>query len=125
MLRRPPRSTRTDTLFPYTTLFRSNDREANERARLFAQTQASVYNGVAATWVPRYRQATFGAFLTGKADAEAALDFAYHDVLAAFEPFLGAIPASRPLILAGHSQGSLHLMQIGRGSCRARVGNYV
>src|SRR3546814_5394396 len=25
MLRRPPRSTRTDTLFPYTTLFRSHD----------------------------------------------------------------------------------------------------
>src|SRR3546814_20878025 len=25
MLRRPPRSTRTDTLFPYTTLFRSNE----------------------------------------------------------------------------------------------------
>src|SRR3546814_4966407 len=39
MLRRPPRSTRTDTLFPYTTLFRSGighdlrahyDRDANE-----------------------------------------------------------------------------------------------
>src|SRR3546814_7394674 len=26
MIRRPPRSTRTDTLFPYTTLFRSNMR---------------------------------------------------------------------------------------------------
>src|SRR3546814_2044025 len=26
MIRRPPRSTRTDTLFPYTTLFRSNVR---------------------------------------------------------------------------------------------------
>src|SRR3546814_5303558 len=26
MIRRPPRSTRTDTLFPYTTLFRSYDR---------------------------------------------------------------------------------------------------
>src|SRR3546814_4519841 len=25
MIRRPPRSTRTDTLFPYTTLFRSED----------------------------------------------------------------------------------------------------
>src|SRR3546814_14060965 len=25
MVRRPPRSTRTDTLFPYTTLFRSHD----------------------------------------------------------------------------------------------------
>src|SRR3546814_1891595 len=28
MIRRPPRSTRTDTLFPYTTLFRSPDRLA-------------------------------------------------------------------------------------------------
>src|SRR3546814_6878375 len=27
MIRRPPRSTRTDTLFPYTTLFRSDDRD--------------------------------------------------------------------------------------------------
>src|SRR3546814_1280400 len=27
MIRRPPRSTRTDTLFPYTTLFRSRDRK--------------------------------------------------------------------------------------------------
>src|SRR3546814_1492787 len=28
MIRRPPRSTRTDTLFPYTTLFRSRNAEA-------------------------------------------------------------------------------------------------
>src|SRR3546814_15276473 len=28
MIQRPPRSTRTDTLFPYTTLFRSNDFES-------------------------------------------------------------------------------------------------
>src|SRR3546814_7854973 len=28
MIRPPPRSTRTDTLFPYTTLFRSHDRTA-------------------------------------------------------------------------------------------------
>src|SRR3546814_4387275 len=28
MIRRPPRSTRTDTLFPYTTLFRSTDADA-------------------------------------------------------------------------------------------------
>src|SRR3546814_12638761 len=27
LIRRPPRSTRTDTLFPYTTLFRSHDRQ--------------------------------------------------------------------------------------------------
>src|SRR3546814_6280645 len=31
MIRRPPRSTRTDTLFPYTTLFRSLDPAALER----------------------------------------------------------------------------------------------
>src|SRR3546814_7038520 len=29
MIRRPPRSTRTDTLFPYTTLFRSRDDHRN------------------------------------------------------------------------------------------------
>src|SRR3546814_16018963 len=29
MIRRPPRSTRTDTLFPYTTLFRSNAGEVS------------------------------------------------------------------------------------------------
>src|SRR3546814_6055883 len=28
MIRRPPRSTRTDTLFPYTTLFRSDEKAA-------------------------------------------------------------------------------------------------
>src|SRR3546814_7372396 len=33
MVRRPPRSTRTDTLFPYTTLFRSADRENEPRQR--------------------------------------------------------------------------------------------
>src|SRR3546814_7558391 len=32
MIRRPPRSTRTDTLFPYTTLFRSDTREFRVKA---------------------------------------------------------------------------------------------
>src|SRR3546814_15149773 len=32
MIRRPPRSTRTDTLFPYTTLFRSDQREQQQDA---------------------------------------------------------------------------------------------
>src|SRR3546814_3659439 len=31
MLRRPPKSTRTDTLFPYTTLFRSEYNKARDR----------------------------------------------------------------------------------------------
>src|SRR3546814_20656849 len=33
MIRRPPRSTRTDTLFPYTTLFRSGAGELSARQR--------------------------------------------------------------------------------------------
>src|SRR3546814_15346575 len=36
MIRRPPRSTRTDTLFPYTTLFRSR----TYSSRAFAKVQA-------------------------------------------------------------------------------------
>src|SRR3546814_10647216 len=32
MIRRPPRSTRTDTLFPYTTLFRAGDRAGHQAA---------------------------------------------------------------------------------------------
>src|SRR3546814_5992263 len=32
MIRRPPRSTRTDTLFPYTTLFRSRGRKSSGSA---------------------------------------------------------------------------------------------
>src|SRR3546814_4200710 len=37
MIRRPPRSTRTDTLFPYTTLFRSMAIDAVERLRAVAE----------------------------------------------------------------------------------------
>src|SRR3546814_941664 len=37
MIRRPPRSTRTDTLFPYTTLFRSYRSLFNPGQRRFAQ----------------------------------------------------------------------------------------
>src|SRR3546814_11964058 len=34
MIRRPPRSTRTDTLFPYTTLFRSGGQQRGDRLPL-------------------------------------------------------------------------------------------
>src|SRR3546814_7306832 len=41
MIRRPPRSTRTDTLFPYTTLFRSSDyRSSEDTADLSARSPA-------------------------------------------------------------------------------------
>src|SRR3546814_1086915 len=40
MIRRPPRSTRTDTLFPYTTLFRSHSSRPHIAARLKQPTRA-------------------------------------------------------------------------------------
>src|SRR3546814_9002987 len=45
MIRRPPRSTRTDTLFPYTTLFRSQDLALIDAARaisLFEQAEVPI-----------------------------------------------------------------------------------
>ena len=85
--------------------------DANDRAALFLRGQASAFNGAAAIWAPRYRQATFGAFLTSKKQAQQALDFAYRDVLAAFDQFVKEA-GDRPIILAGHSQGALHLSRL-------------
>jgi hypothetical protein len=88
------------------------DADSDKRLGIFLRSQASAFNGVAAIWAPRYRQATFGAFLTDKPEAGRAIDLAYGDVLAAFEVFLAAQPADRPIILAGHSQGALHLLRL-------------
>ncbi|AQR75605.1 DUF3089 domain-containing protein [Sphingomonas sp. LM7] len=88
-----------------------DNEDANTRAALFLRGQASAFNSVGEIWAPRYRQATFGAFLTSKASAQQALDFAYRDVLAAFDAFV-AQAGDRPIFLAGHSQGALHLSRL-------------
>src|SRR3546814_14254329 len=45
MMRRPPRSTRTDTLFPYTTLFRSHDgRHEQQTDQRHAPDQFNIDN---------------------------------------------------------------------------------
>lgn len=88
-----------------------DDQDANDRAALFLRGQASVFNDVGLIWSPRYRQATFGAFLTSKAEAAKALDLAYGDIAAAFDQFLKEA-GDRPIILAGHSQGALHLTRL-------------
>ncbi len=82
------------------------------RTRLFVQSQASVFNQDAEIWAPRYRQAAYGAFLLDSADARSALDLAYSDVAAAFDAFLKEVPPESPIILAGHSQGALHLERL-------------
>ncbi len=89
-----------------------DDTETNERLDKFTRMQASVFNGVAAVWAPRYRQATFGTFLKPSPDADAALLLAFSDVERAFSSFVAALPADTPILLAGHSQGARHLMRL-------------
>jgi hypothetical protein len=116
----PTRSPRASVFFIHPTSFLESsawnapldDTESQNRARLFVRSQASAFNSVGAVWAPKYRQATFGAYLTNEADARRALDFAYRDVLAAYEEFLREAPAGRPIILAAHSQGSAHLLRL-------------
>lgn len=89
-----------------------DDAESQDRARLFIRGMASPFNRAREIWVPRYRQATFGAFLTDDPQARQALDAAYADVAMAFDYFVASVPKDTPIILAGHSQGSLHLARL-------------
>ncbi|MET0250328.1 MAG: DUF3089 domain-containing protein [Sphingobium sp.] len=88
-----------------------DDKEATETAQRFVRAQASALGSAGDVWAPRYRQANFGAFLTDKPEGAKALDAAYRDVEAAFATFLRANPKG-PLILAGHSQGTQHLLRL-------------
>src|SRR3546814_18383261 len=62
MTRRPPRSTRTDTLFPYTTLFRSLDNE------LIEACQSAIEGGTPIRLERTVRNVnrTVGAMLSGE-----------------------------------------------------------
>lgn len=89
-----------------------DDSDSRKWLNVFGWSQASAFNGVGAVWAPRYRSAGLGTFMSSGPDSAKALDLAYGDVLRAFDAFLAQIPASRPIIIAGHSQGTLHLMRL-------------
>src|SRR3546814_6257358 len=57
MIRRPPRSTRTDTLFPYTTLFRSAADPAVPRPRRLPDAVTAAHPGLDGRPAPRRRGA--------------------------------------------------------------------
>lgn len=88
------------------------DRSSRDLAATFVQGLASPFGGAAQLWAPRYRQATFGAFLSDKPEAIQALDLAYGDVAAAFDRFIAQVPAGQPIVLVGHSQGAYHLRRL-------------
>jgi len=73
------------------------------------RNQASVFNGCCRIYAPRYRQATLYSFFDLEGGGQNAIDFAYEDVARAFRHYLDHYNQGRPFILAGHSQGALHL----------------
>ncbi|MFM2226260.1 MAG: hypothetical protein RJA07_2462 [Bacteroidota bacterium] len=71
--------------------------------------QASVFNAAGKIYAPRYRQAHLYAFFTpNKSEKWKALHFAYGDIKNAFEYYMQHYNNGRPIIIAAHSQGSLH-----------------
>ncbi|ASJ90782.1 DUF3089 domain-containing protein [Porphyrobacter sp. CACIAM 03H1] len=93
-------------------LANGGDPEAERIARIYLRGMASPFNAASEIWAPRYRQATFGAFLTDAPEARQAIDAAYADVREAFRYFLSSVDPGTPIVLAGHSQGSLHLKRL-------------
>jgi hypothetical protein len=77
--------------------------------------QASLFNSVGRVFAPRYRQAHLSCFGNkDTASSRRAFDLAYADVKAAFEHFLKTQNQGRPIIIAAHSQGTLHAARLMR-----------
>ncbi len=75
--------------------------------------QASLFNGSCKVYAPYYRQAHYSAFLTeSKLDKKRALELAYNDVKAAFEYYLKHYNNGRPIVIASHSQGTVHAVRL-------------
>src|SRR3546814_11171381 len=91
MLRRPPRSSRTDTLFPYTTLFRSADPDAaHVPGVVVATTFADVSHVAAVPGDPGdFRPGATGAVVAQRTDRQSPAD-----------PGAGAAGAGQCLALA-------------------------
>jgi hypothetical protein len=76
------------------------------------RNQASAFAKCCRIFAPRYRQATFFAFFDRDGDGIKAVDLAYQDVRRAFDEFVAHRNNGRPFIVAGHSQGSIHLLRL-------------
>src|SRR3546814_21194490 len=70
MLRRPPRSTRTDTLFPYTTLFRSNQSSEGRVAEQAGEIKATLIKRRERRQLAQGRSAEAAAYIEVREDFE-------------------------------------------------------
>ena len=75
--------------------------------------QASVLNASCRVFSPRYRQAHLRSFYTDNKPAAAkAFEIAYSDIKKAFEYYLANLNNGRPIIIASHSQGTIHAARL-------------
>jgi hypothetical protein len=85
----------------------------NTTDRLSILFQTTVFNGSCRVFAPRYRQGNMEAFYVfDTPEAKAAFDLAYNDVKKAFLYYLKNYNNKRPIIIASHSQGSLHAIRL-------------
>src|SRR3546814_12999876 len=119
MIRRPPRSTRTDTLFPYTTLFRSPLRGA--------RGSAGSETAVGAPWfvMPTIDAAHAFELEFARAKTRAELADLLREACALMGCAWFALSHHLDFLAAPDKGVRVHNYQIGRASCRERVGQYV
>ena len=87
-----------------------NDARVNRMTEKYPmRLQASAFNVGGRLYAPRYRQAHIGVFTWQDSTSWKALELAYQDVRTAFVHYLEHWNGGRPIVLAGHSQGSWHL----------------
>ena len=91
-----------------------NDAKINESVdNSTILNQASAFNGSGKIYAPRYRQAHYHAFVTKDVnDKKKSLDLAYNDIKASFEYYLKNYNDGRPIVLASHSQGTVHAVRL-------------
>lgn len=70
--------------------------------------QASAFNRNARVFAPRYRQAHYRSFFENSPASVAAFNMAYEDIKAAFTYYLSHLNKNQPIIIAAHSQGTVH-----------------
>jgi hypothetical protein len=103
-----------------TTLYKTRHRNDNLRipssrriTKAVVMNQASIFNGSCRVYVPKYRQSGLSVQLAKDSmEKLKSLDSAYSDIKEAFIFYLNNHNEGRPMVIAGHSQGSYHAVRL-------------
>src|SRR3546814_21027803 len=125
MIRRPPRSTRTDTLFPYTTLFRSRSKRA---AVQIPAPSLTLDDGEVERRVRLLRPVERMAMAQSALEESAWEEVDAERFAHAWSAEIAELPAFTEVtshLVTGLLLPIWRRLQIGRASCRERVCQYV